>query len=156
MIFNEPLYLQLRARLQTDMLRLSEELIEQPPLMQSAIEAASDCIQIRDACKNTLTYATASATARLSLVTDENGKFPSVDKLKNIVQLDAEVIAATEELEEAKHSAAYWQGLVDSFGEKGSSLRRVAELTTSGYLTPNAAYTERREEMSRARFKPRG
>lgn len=161
-MFQEALYARLRARLVSNPLKLTDELIEQPALMQDAVEAASDAIQIRDAAKNSLSLEEARARDRFRASVDDNGKAFSDTRITSMIPLDPAVIQATEELEEAKHSAAYWQGLVDSFGDRGSSLRRVAELTVSGYLTPNAAYArpdaaynENRTEMHKERVKLR-
>ena len=159
-IFNEDVYNRLRARLSANLLQLSEELVEQPSLMQEAAEGAADAIQIRDAAKNTLSSVTSEAASRLRLLTDDNGKFFSETKINSLVLSDSKVMQAVEELEEAKHSASYWTSLVESFSDRGSSLRRIADLTVSGYLTPNASYApdvrEKLTEHRRARYRPAG
>lgn len=154
MLFNEKEYNNLRRRLLPDPNRLTDELVEQPSLMQSAAEGAADAIQIRDAAKNGLTTITAGVADRIRRSTDEK---IGVDKLNAMVALDPAVIDAQEEHEEAKHSAMYWSSLLDSYNDRGSSLRRIADMTVAGYLTPNAAYDRTREDMAAARrFRQRG
>lgn len=155
MLFNEKEYNQLRRRLLPDPNRLTEELIEQPSLMQSAAEGAADAIQIRDAAKNGLATITAGAAEHIRRTIEEK---LSEAKLASMVALDPDVIAAQEEHEEAKHSAMYWSSLLDSYNDRGSSLRRIADMTVAGYLTPNASYEKTREAMAegRQRFRPRG
>lgn len=154
-MFSEKQYEGLKGRLKIDGMRLDDELIQQPVLLQTVIELAADALQIRDAAKHALDLAEADAAWRIRSIPDENGKLPAENKVTALIPLDREVKAATQELDECKHDLAYWQGLVDSFKEKGSSLKRIAELTIAGYLAPNAAYAERREEINRGRTKLR-
>lgn len=155
MLFNEVEYNSLRRRLLPDPNRLTDELIQQPSLMQSAAEGAADAIQIRDAAKNGLATITAEAGNRIRSTSEEK---LSEAKLLALTLLDAEVINSQEEYEEAKHSAMYWSSLLDSFNDRGSSLRRIADMTTAGYLTPNASYEQAREKLAegRQRYRPRG
>ena len=159
-IFNEEGYARLRARLRADPQKLTDELIEQPALMQDAAENAADAIQIRDAAKNTLSVEISNAAGRLRLLLDDNNKPFSEAKINSMVLADARVVDATEEHEEAKHSAAYWISLVEAYNDRGSSLRRMADLIVSGYLTPNASHAqearERMAESRRARYRPAG
>lgn len=154
MLFNEKEYNELRRRLLPHPDKLTEELIHQPSLMQSAAEGAADAIQIRDAAKNSLATVSAAAAERIRRTSEEK---LSVDKLNALVMLDPDFIAAQEEHEEAKHSAAYWSSLLDSYNDRGSSLRRIADMTVAGYLTPNASYDRTREELAAGRaFRQRG
>lgn len=152
----EKLYAELKLRLNTDLLRLTEELVETPMLHQQAAEACADAIKFRDAVKNALTVATAAASQILR-GSEEGGKAPSEAKIASLVPLDPAVIGLLGELEEIQQTVAYWQSLVTGFSEKASSLRRVADLTVSGYLTPNAGHADRREDMAKERaFRQRG
>lgn len=147
-MFEEKAYKELRTRLRIDQMQLSEELSEQPMRFQTVIEYAADALQIRDACKNALDIQVADTARRLRSETDEK---LSDAKVASLLLLEKDVKSATQELEDARHDLAYWQGLVDSYREKGSALKRIAELTVAGYLAPNAAYAERREELANKR-----
>ena len=155
-MFQEELYTSLRACVIIDAMQLTEELIQQPMLLLSASESAADIIQLRDACKNALDIANAEAARLLRTAVDDNGKAYSEQRILSMTPLNPKVQEAAAELEEARHSVAYWQALVDAFTEKGSALRRIAELTTSGYITQASTYADRRQELSEKRgFKPR-
>lgn len=147
-MYQEKKYNTLRARLVIDALQIDQELIQQPMLLQEAAEGCADAIRLRDAAKHALELACARASRTLR-EPDENGKVASEQKILSLIPL--EVQDEEELLADAKRDAMYWQGLADSFSEKGSALRRIAELTTSGYMAPNDAYLERRREMHAAR-----
>lgn len=144
-MFEEKDYKALRSRLRIDALKLDEELIEHPMHLQTVVEYAADALQIRDATKSALDITIADAARRLRSETEE--KLSDV-KVASLLLLETDVKQASQELEDAKHDLAYWQGLADSYREKGSAMKRIAELTIAGYLAPNAAYTAQREEMA--------
>lgn len=147
-MFEEKVYKDLRTRLRIDAMQLDQELIEHPMRLQTVVEYAADALQIRDAAKNALDVQIADTARRLRAGTEEK---LSDTKVASLLLLEDDVKVATQELEDARHDLAYWQGLADSYREKGSALKRIAELTISGYLAPNAAYQGRKEEMAAKR-----
>lgn len=155
-MYQEKMYADLKGQLAIDSMRLDEGLQRQPMLFQSVAEIAADALQIRDAAKNDLDIAKADAARRLRKDPDENGKPLAETRIASMLPLDKKVQEAQDLLSEAEHDLDYWQALVDAYNQRGSSLRRIAELTTAGYLTPNAAYKQRQEDMTgqrRTRFK---
>ena len=146
-MFREIDYTALKANLRIDVMAMDDELIQHPSKLQRVCEIAADALQLRDAFKHQLEIEISEAAHRLR-VPDGAGKFPAENKIASQVLLDRKVEGANADLEEANHDLRYWQSLVDSTKEKGSSLKRIAELTIAGYLAPNAI---RRAEISEAR-----
>ncbi len=146
-MFREAEYNSLKIHLRIDVMAMDDELIQHPSRLQEVCEIAADALQLRDAFKHQVEIETAEAARRLR-VPDADGKVPAENKIASQVLLDKKVEVASAELEEANHDLRYWQSLVDSFKEKGSSLKRIAELTIAGYLAPNSV---RRSEVSEIR-----
>jgi hypothetical protein len=60
--------------------------------------------------------------------------------------LDKQVVQARMALEEAVHDCAYWTGLVGACAAKGSSLKRICEMTIAGFLAPSQVVREQMNE----------
>jgi hypothetical protein len=147
-MFNEGTYKRLRMRLKIDALRLTEEMIEMPSLFQEAAECTADAIAIRDGAKRDADI----TAARIAIEVGKEMEKPTQAKVDAAVSIHIAVTEANELLDDAKRDAAYWMALTDSMRERSSLLRRIAEMTVSGYLSPNAAYEERKAEMTAARL----
>lgn len=143
-------YADLRSKLRIDELRLSDELMEQPFLVQQCAEHAAEAIQIRDAAKFDLDIATADVARLMRGTPDESGKVPSESAILSRLPLHTSVQKANGALDDAKRDAAIWTALVDSMRDKGSALRRAAEMLLAGFLAPNAAHQTRRQEIRQA------
>lgn len=154
-ISNEAHYRRLRGRLSINPMALDEELIDMPQLVQEAAEYTAEALQVRDNCKNRLDFITAQVGARLREVpVSEDGGKPKARTEGAVAEqrlLDDGVQEAIAELEMCKYDLALWQGLHDGLKEKSSSLKRIAELTVAGYLTPGQVYQNRREELAQQR-----
>jgi hypothetical protein len=142
---NKRAYQDLRKGLTIDSMRLDQELIEHPMRVMMVTEHASDALQLRDAAKHALDITTADAAQRLRNSSEEK---LSETRITSLLPLDELVQQATTEYELSKHELAYWQGMVEAYREKGSSMKRIAELTIAGFLAPNAAYSKQKEELA--------
>jgi len=151
----------LKRRLTIDPMELDQELIQLPMLTMEVMEITTDKLLERDQAKVALDLAMAEAADDLrgKLITDGKGNA----KVRSEAQIDTEVAmygtvqAAQERLEQAKHSLAMWQALADAVRTKRDSLKIYADLTISGYLSPNYAYDQRKVEIrnaSNARRRP--
>lgn len=152
-MLEDPVYAALKEQLQIDPLRLSEELMGQPMLVQTAAEHAAEAIQRRDEHKFRLVVAQADAARLMRGNPDDNGKAPSEAAIASRLPLHASVQAAQTALDEAQRTAAVWMALVDSFREKGSALRRTSEMLLAGFMSPNSAHEARRAEIREASAK---
>jgi hypothetical protein len=143
-------YARLKARLSIDPMRLDDELIELPALLMEANEAAAEAVSMREVAKNELAM-------QQALIADRLRREPGDGKKKSETQISSEIALSPEyhdvldRVEQAKHEAALWLGLVDGFKTKASALKSVADLIVSGYLAPNAAYNARRNELKQKR-----
>lgn len=154
-MFEASQFKMLRASLTIDIMRMDDELIQHPMLMQSVTELAADALREHDALKHELDLTVAEVGSRIRKAqTPENGKGPTIAELQEFVTRDKKVIEANTNLENAKQDLAYWRGLADSYRTKGSSLKHLSELIQAGYLAPNSV---RRSELSEQRqFKRKG
>jgi len=150
-MFQQESYSRLKTYLAIDPLRLDEALMQTPSILQEVAENTADALQIRDAAKNDLEVATSRAKDQIRIALTDNGKAPSEQKVDSMVPSHSQVIQYTSAYESAKRDALLWQFLVDHMKEKSSTLRRIAELITSGYMSANSAYTQRRDEINELR-----
>jgi hypothetical protein len=144
-------YERLRSKLTLDPLDLDQELIELPMLIMEAAELTANRVTDRDRAKNELDVAMAQAADHLrrTPVTDGKGgtKVRSEAQIETEIPLYDNVQSAVTKLEDAKLELALWQALCDSLRAKRDSLKLFADLTISGYLSPNTALSERKTEI---------
>jgi hypothetical protein len=146
-MYANQLYNDLKAKVGIDKLRLDEELMECPMLLQSVSEHAVDVMGMRDTAKYELDIVIADEARLMRLAEDKI----SESKIISQMALRPKVQAAQRKLDEFKQDVAYWTALADNYREKASLLRRYAELIVSGYMTQNSVYEERRQEMAQER-----
>ena len=152
-IVGERNYMLLRARLRFDPMRLNEELIEHPMVLQEACEACVEAIKQRDQLNNYLSFVEAEVSEQLRPAPD--GKWRSETMVKSMLPNQPKIMDATVRLEDAKALAGRWTALVESLRAKGSSLKRMAELITVGYMTSNSVYEERKADIQQQRRRPK-
>lgn len=154
-ISNEEAYNRLRGRLALNPMALDEELQEMPQLVQEAAEMCANATLMRDNCKNRLDFELARVGARLREVpVSDDGKAPKARTEGAIAEQrlqDDGVQEILSELEDCKYDLALWSGIFDGLKEKSNSLKHIAQLTISGFLTPAEVYRNRREAMAETR-----
>ncbi len=138
-MFEETQYTILKDRLRIDQLRLDEELIQHPMLTQEVTELAAGALRIRDAAKRDAEQNEAKV-ARQIRAEMKDGKAPSETQIKASLSLYKSVQAMAQALDDAGHDLRLWQGMVDAYIQRGSSLKRVAELIIAGYLAPQMVH----------------
>lgn len=146
-MYMEKEFANVKIHLHIDTADLETELVEHPMRLQAVTEIVADTMRIRDACSVAVKFETANAAERLRVAGDD-GKMPSETKINSQVLFDPIVMSANEALAEAEHDLRYWSGMEKGYSEKGSSLKRISELTIAGYLAPNQA---RKQELKAAR-----
>lgn len=144
-MINEARYAQLKRRIEIDMMRLDEELIGMPVLVEEISEMTAKALLTRSAAENRLKVVIAEAADEIR---KEGEKKPAEKQIESEVLLDAQVQDSTLELDEAKYEYAMWQGLMDAARTKSSALKTVSELIISGYITPDTIYAQRRRELN--------
>lgn len=133
-------------------MNLEEELVSLPQYIQEVNEHVAAALFRRDALKNNLDREIAKVGRRIR---SESEKKPSDATIAAEALLDPEVIAVSDELEVARFDATNWTGLANAFGVKASMAKRYSELTVAGFLAPNAAYQQRRDEINQVRRRRR-
>ena len=152
-IFHEEDYVRLRDGLKKgiDELRLDDELLRQPASMQEVAEHCAGAVRDRDICKHDLILAEAEEANKLRRLTDDNDKPFSEARVNRELPLTKSVQKATAVMEDAEHSVRIWSALTGAYSDLGSAIRRIADLTTAGYLTPSSAMRDRRDDINELR-----
>ena len=149
--FKAAQYLRYRNMLFIDQMRLTEQLMELPTLLMDVGEYCAEAIAARDYASNYLKEEVSRSSAYLRSLVRETNKLPSETLIASEVFSLPTVINATARLEDAKRDAGYWSALMDSARSKSSSLKVIADLTITGYLSPSTAYANRKTEMASER-----
>lgn len=134
-----------------DPLRLDEELIELGQRTLDITELAADAMQARDEAKHELAIAEAEATFEVTDRVSNSDKKPLKMQIEHEVLLAPSVRKAHKALLDAEHEYAVCQAHVQAIRQKATSIKIYADLIATGYLTPDAAYMERRRELAAAR-----
>lgn len=150
------IYDRLQQALAIDTMRLDEELVAMPQLIEDVGESTASAIFWRDVCKQALDVEIAKAAHYIREIGQSGGKKPPEDQIKTEVMLDKSVIEAMTTYEDAKYTLARWQALSDALKTKASSIKVICELVISGYLTPNAIHERRRQEINDRRGRTDG
>lgn len=152
---NEEHYERLRQALRIDPMRIDEDLIELPPLLQEAGEFTAEAARARDRAEFNLK--TTLAEVADAIRTDpDRPKQPSEAEIDKRLPMDKEVIDAQEKLVTAKYEFSMWMSVVEGLRSKGDSLKTTANLIVSGYVSSGAAYSDRRRELHEKRQNRKG
>lgn len=150
--FRQRDYDRLRAALKIELSRIGEELVEYPQHLTECCELLGEALQEREQREYLLKEAVILAAAKIRADYEERQtRKPAEEAIKSEAALSKEAEQARVLLEDARSSVAFWSALVEGMRAKGSSLKRLAELTVSGFLAPNASYDTMRDEMAAAR-----
>lgn len=160
-MYKEREFTQLRGQLIVNEARLSQELAEHPMVLMEVAEHCAGAISNKDRADAAVKLAMAQAAAELRV---ENIGETNSPKYRSAAAVTAEltsheyVVEATAFADTAKYEAALWIGLAEGMRAKGSSLKRIAELITSGYMVASSnasyatgSYDASRDELNTAR-----
>ena len=155
-MYKESLFSRLRKSLLIREDTISQELAEHPMLLMDATEACASAISIKDGAESALKLATAQAAAELraeNIGDDDRPKYRSEAAITSELPMQAIVQTALIDLDSAKYDAALWMGLVESMRAKQSSLKRIADMATAGYISvgANSSYSKDRDDLHQAR-----
>lgn len=134
-------FARLRNALTVDPNALDDDLIniamQQMEIAEYTAEAAKK--------ENEMDFQNDQVIADVSAKLRESDNKMSEARIKSELHLYDEVLSANTELVEAKFDHARWKGLADAIRTKSSSIRAIADLISSGYMTSNTIRTDRRE-----------
>lgn len=154
-VIDDPEYLRMRRGLLFEEMRLGEELMQHPVLLQNVLERCTDAIAFRDGKKQELDVAKSAVASRLrnDMILDAKGnpKQRAETQIESELGSDDAVILALFEYNEARTVAAYWETLAEGYRVKGHTIKTYAELTMAGFLAPNAAYDRGKAAMAAKR-----
>jgi hypothetical protein len=131
------LYERCRAAVPIDLHALTEELIRHPQLVLDANDGLSDAADAQAKASAYLGVVKAQVASMLREQGIE-GKQVSDTRITAELPHQEDVVAAKEAEIAAERDKRLWDSVVSAVIAKGSSLKRLAELTVSGYLAPNA------------------
>lgn len=151
-VYRDMDYARLKLQLETDVMRIDEELTHMPSLVQEVGEILAEAQSNRDMLAHELEVAKAQAAAVLrSQPINDQGKQKSEAQISSELQLERPVRDAVVELENANLSLAMWKSLMEGARTKSKSLSTFSDLVVSGYITPSATTDRRRMEIQQRR-----
>lgn len=145
-ITNRARYESFKSQLRFDPLRIDDELMEYPALVQEVNELLSTRIAARDALDHEVDLIKAQVETRIRRSSGENKI--TENAVKSAVLLDREVIAITQYLQDARQDVGAWTALSDAFKQKSYSMARYAELLIAGFIARDSALKEREQEIA--------
>jgi hypothetical protein len=138
-------YEELSAKLQVDELRLDEEIIELPRLLQEVNEYVAAAVYMRDQVQNEIKIAMAEESRDIRVHSEASAKRLTEASIEVGVVLSPRIKAMQTRFEDVKYDLARWQALSEAVRNKGYALKNVAELIIAGYVTPDTIIKRRRE-----------
>ena len=141
----------LKRFVQIDPIDIDEEVATMSTLIQDCGECASLAVEMKDQAKEALETAKAEACEALRSTPTEKGKERTETAISTQYQLDKNYQEKQELLREARYNAALWTTLQSSLQSKSYSLRVVADLIQSGFLTRDYIVEKRRKEIREAK-----
>lgn len=145
-------YSRLRERIVIDPARLDQEVIDHPTLIMEVCEMVADAAELRDRAVNDLDYMKAQVRRELrEQRTDDNKKRMTEGEIEAQITLDKDIGKSVENIEQAKRSLGMWNGLLEAYRAKGSSLKRLGELMHAGYSASSSVLKTPREHLAETR-----
>lgn len=142
-------YEALCKRLQVDLLRIDQEIMNMPQLVQESAEFAALIQAEEHAAKHALDVVEAE-TAKAMRVTPVDGKPPSEARIASELVLYRDVQDARQALDTAKYDSARAVALHYNMREKTRLLGKAADMTIAGFIVPSSYAPRRRELANRA------
>ena len=143
----------LRAQLHINEMDVSAELVSHPSVLMDVLEVCTGAIRERDKVEQALSVAKAIVADELRME-KVDGKAPSEAQITSRILLDDRIVNAVAEVDKARSDVALWNALAEAMRFKGSSLKRLAELTVAGFIAPSAVHEKRREDLHAMRRRP--
>ncbi len=145
---NKKRYDDLSAQLPIDLLRIDQELMKMPQLVQETAELAVAVADEERATKMALEII--SSEAQLRIRTIEPGMKPKTEgQVAAELVLQEDVQAARNDADHAKLDASLCRSLHSSMTEKSRLLGKACDMTIAGFIVPNRYF--RKEEAANAK-----
>jgi hypothetical protein len=141
-------YRELRDKLEINVLRIDQELVELPQLVQQAAELASVASSNEHVAKHALDVTVAEASAGLR-VPALGMKARSETQIASEIPLDDDVQRARSYYDNTREISSRYTSLHYSMREKSKLVMKVCEMINGGFLTPSSF--ARRLEQGRTR-----
>lgn len=137
-----------KESLQINRNRLDSMCSEHPQSFFNVSEALAKAIDLRDTLKDELGKVSARLSKDIRQEFVLNGEKITEVRLEQEVLLRREYTSSFEDYMEAKLNADYWQGMRDSFMQRGRMLQEVCQLHLAGYFSEIAVKTPEIEKVS--------
>lgn len=140
----------LRALLTPDRHRLDDAWERHPSYMMEAIEFRIAESEELNKLEGILALLTAEKTNALREETI-NGKPIAANAIASLLAEDSDLNEQRYAVEAQKLVVARWAGLIEAIKAKGDALKRLSDLTVSGYIAKDAAYNDVRARLAAER-----
>lgn len=130
-------YDDVKKRVKIDLLRLDQELVDMPFLIQAASEISGEVFNDLQKADLELDVARATFANGMRNAAGE-GRVPSETRIASEAILDPAVQEAQQKVNDLKYESKLINDLVSSLREKGRLLSKLADLTVAGFISPNS------------------
>lgn len=145
--FKKEQFIWFKARRELDLLRVDEDLMELPSLVQEAGECCAIANEFRDQAKEEFEVVKANLAQQLRDLPLNGGKVRSETMVESQLRLYEPYTAAQQKYQQARLDSALWATMIESMRIKSHSCRVVADLLNSGFLTVDYVRQRRRRDI---------
>jgi DNA polymerase III delta prime subunit len=131
-------------------LEIDRAYMETGKILQQAGELAAEADAQESAAKHTLDIIKAEASERLRAI-PVGGKDPSEARIASLLPMEQDVQDAREAFDRSHYEAQVCETLYKSLADQSRLLTKASDMIMGGYISPSAAYEDRRNEIRRAR-----
>jgi hypothetical protein len=139
-LYMEDKYARLRGYLRVDQAELGEELIQFPQLLMEVLEVIAALSAVKESLEGQYKNAVAISAGDLRSYPGPNDRKRPEAEIAAEAPLTPLSQDAYAKVAEARESMAFWSSLAEAFRAKQSSLKRLSDLTVSGYIATGSAY----------------
>jgi hypothetical protein len=134
-----------------DMLELERAYMQTPRIIEEAGQLAASADKTENDAKHNLDIAKAAAGERIRSI-PVAGREPSEARVTSLLPLEPDVQEARNILDQARYEAQVCESLYKALETQSRLLAKATDMVLSGYITPTAAYEDRRAEVRQARI----
>jgi hypothetical protein len=139
-----------------DMLQINKHALDDELEMQAVVQqrihdrlqAASNLLERE---KDSLERAEADVFIDVTDLHVRSGEKPNLDYLRNSVKIDSYRKAKFDSWNAARGEYEVWQGLYESWKQRGFALKALTDLAVAGYYVTDTAYQKNRDQIRKKR-----
>lgn len=141
-------YEELKNHLSIDLLRIDQDLVKMPFLLQESAELAAELSDATNIASHAYDVTRSEVANELRQV-EPGERAPSEARVESMLEADNRVQKARREKDNAKYKEKLATDLYYSLKEKSRLLIKTADMVIAGYISPNSARTYNNDTQAR-------